>query len=333
MTPTENTSDSNDRLDDDIGRLIRYAGARDSAGAERMAKARGRVLVHWQGVVAGHGHRRRRHRVRRFGLAASVFLAVATITLGWLQFGAPPVLGLITVNRVIGEVRVNGERIEVGDRLIENDILETSLDSRIALALEDGQSVRLDDNSRVRVMTAGRFELASGALYVDSGLDDLASPVRIETEFGVATDIGTQFLVSVKHAGLQIGVREGLVQLQQSGGKLLDVDSGELLQVSSAGLESVSPIRGNDPLWQWVSAISTNFELEGATLEQYLNWYARESGLVLQWENERSRENARRIRLSGSIVGLDLEEGLQSVLRIAPFDYVVHASSLRITVD
>ena len=46
----ENSGDAGDM--DDIGRLIHYAGARDTLSSERIEKSRQGVATHWEQVVA-----------------------------------------------------------------------------------------------------------------------------------------------------------------------------------------------------------------------------------------------------------------------------------------
>ena len=75
------------------------------------------------------------------------------------------------------------------------------------------------------------------------------------------------------------------------------------------------------------------FDIDGATLERYLEWYAHERSLELEWANVASRTRAGATVLTGSIAGASLDEGLEIVQRISAFDYQLTGDTIRIQVE
>ena len=317
---------------DEVAELIRFAGERESVNRERMATARARVSEHWTNVVATRRKTERAKRWRLLALAASVFVATGLGLTLWNGQGAVP-QRLVSVERVSGEVRVDGRAVSVGDVFTADATVQSGPDGRIALALVDGQSLRVDIGTHLVLAANDRVELLKGGVYVDSGPETHEAQLSIDTRFGTATDIGTQFQVRVNDGGLSVGVREGLVELKPTGADVLEVDSGRLFVVGADGDAFGHSVSGNDEVWRWVTTISPEFNIEGATLEDYLSWYAREAGLSLQWETAASRIIARQSLLSGSIADMALEDGLAMVRLIAPFESRVANSTLYVTVD
>lgn len=316
---------------DPIARLIRHAGARQPVPAERFERARTKVAAHWQDVVAEERRRRWRGLTRGFAAAAVLVVAVGTGLLLWQQ-SSPPALPMATVTRVSGEVRADGEPVKAGDRIATGATVETAAGGRLALALDSGHSLRLDHGSRMVVAAADRFEMSQGALYVDSGPQVALGPVHVATRYGVVSDVGTQFQVRLSGDTLEIGVREGLAQLARRDGTVT-VAAGNLRRIGAGGVGAELPLPAGSPWWAWVETVPAEFDIDGATLEQYLSWYARERGLELRWQDAASRENAARVRLSGSIRGLGLDEGLRTVSSIAEFRYTLTGSVLQVQVQ
>ena len=318
---------------DEIAELIRFAGERESVNRERMTNARARVAGHWNNVVEAKRKAEATERWRLVAVAASVVVAAGLSLTLWNGQSDRVPQRLVSVERTSGEVRVDGRAVTAGDVFTADVAIQTGPEGRIALSLTDGQSVRLDTETHIVIAANDRLELLRGGVYVDSGLDARDAQLTIETMFGAATDIGTQFQVRIDGEELSVGVREGLVELRPTGADLLEVDSGKLIVVNADGDAFGRPVRSNDDVWRWVAAIAPEFNIDGATLEDYLNWYAREAGLTLRWETAASRVIAKQSRLSGSIADMPLEEGLTLVRLIAPFESRVADSTLHVTVD
>ena len=316
---------------DDVGKLIRAVGPRASIDAERFEKARARVEAHWETVVA----EQRRSRPPRFrpgiAVAAGIVLAVTAGLFAWRFALYAPSTDALTVNRVIGDVRVDGRAVAVGDTIPVEGLITTANDSRVALQLPGGQSLRIDEDTQLVVNADSRFGLGRGAVYFDSGRNADAAPVFIETPYGVATDVGTQFQVRLLADTVIVGVREGLVELSRQGREALTVDRGHLVELAGDGGADRRRIE-DDSMWEWVNSIAPEIDTNGMTLAGYLDWYAREKGYEIEWADAESQHNATSTRLSVSIRGLTLAEGLAVVQAVAPFDYEVHGATMRVVV-
>ena len=306
---------------DDIGQLIRYAGEREQVSSERMENARSRVGDHWQGIVA-EKHRSRRHMsVQRMAIAASLVVALGIGFILTRPASSPDVLQVAAVDRVLGDVVIDGAPIEAGDTVAPGAIIETGIGGRLAIRLEAGQSLRVDSESRLVARSESIYVLESGLVYFDSNLVESAEPIFIETPFGLATDVGTQYLVHVTSGFLTVGVREGAVQLDTESEAGVLIHDGSLFKVDGNGDTHRGDLSATDPTWDWTASVTPNFDIEGVSLRTYLEWYARQLGLGLEWSDEKSRRHAENTALSGTIKGLTLEDGFDTVRQIAPFDF------------
>ena len=317
---------------DDVGKLIRHVGSRASIDADRFEKASARVAAHWEKVVAEQRKTRPARFNPNFAIAASVVLAVAVGFLAWRYAPDAPSVDSLTVNRVVGEVRVDDRVIAAGDTIPVDGVITTASDSRIALQLADGRSLRIDENTQLVASAESRFGLGRGAVYFDSGRNVDASPVFIDTPYGVATDIGTQFQVRLQANTVVVGVREGLVALSRPGLEALTVDRGQLLQVADDGGADRREIE-DDSMWDWANAIAPEIDTNDMTLANYLDWYAREKGYEIEWADTQSRDKAMVSRLSVSIQGLTLDEGFAVVQSVAPFEYEIDDGKMRVFIE
>ena len=121
--------------------------------------------------------------------------------------------GLVT----IAENRTDGWRMLAPDAAVNSGAaIRTDTQSRAALTLAQGQSLRLDMDTQVLFESESRVRLERGSVYLDSGkrLDaKRAAGVEVVTPFGTLRDVGTQFEVSLINSGLRVRVREGEVAL------------------------------------------------------------------------------------------------------------------------
>lgn len=332
MSEYDATTTEADSHTDDIARLIRFGGAREAVAEDRYEQARERVLAHWKSVVR---ERRRKRRQRRLVplAAAAAMLVVAVAWLG-RETASPPIVGEpVVVNRITGEVLVDGVSARPGDVIPRDAVVESTANGRVAMQLPRGNSLRLDTGSRVVFAGAARLRLDRGAVYVDAGVDPGPSAVEISTPFGVARDIGTQFQVRIHGDRLRVGVREGRIEFARPNGSPVSVTAGQTVEIPADGGPAIPVGASPADSWTWVEAIAPEFDIQDATLDAYLRWYARQTGLVLEWQDGRSAVNASQIRLSGSIGGLSLDEGFDLVGRIAPFEAQRSLRALRVRVE
>lgn len=317
---------------DDVGQLINLAGARESVPEERYKRVRQNVLNHWQTTVAEQVSVKAPIRFRALGLAASLVTAVMAIVLLWDFSIVPDTLLMANVERVLGEVKIAND-IAVKGRRIGADIpIVTSDDSRIALRMSGGQSLRIDTSSHVVIHSPDRISLQSGAIYIDTSSAEKATPIHVSTPLGAAQDIGTQFQVRLSGMVMVVGVRQGLVEVSRVGQQSHSVQKGQFIKLDSSGEIDTYALASDDPEWKWIETVAPEFDIQAKSLESYLAWFAQERGINLDWADEKSKSSARATMLSGSIAGSSLEEGLLLVQQIAPFEYRLSDDSLWVKV-
>ncbi len=318
---------------DDVGRLIHLAGAREAVEKERYGRVRENVHQHWQQVVQEQNRPDRRKHFKIMAIAASLLvMAGAAFILSKVTY-LPPAETLANIERIVGDVKIAGRSVDPGSVIAANEAISTDMNSRIALRLSGGQSLRINSSSRVRVHTPNHLSLDSGAIYIDTAYALNNKPIVVTTPLGTAQDIGTQFQVHITASKMVVGVRRGMVEVITPGQPGLSIDRGHFVELDVSGQGTTKPLRTDDPDWDWIETVAPGFNIEGATLEEYLQWYSNERALDLSWVDPESEKKAQKTVLSGSIGGYSLDEGLKLVQQIAPFKYRVSDDGLWVEVE
>ncbi len=188
---------------------------------------------------------------------------------------------------------------------------------RAAVRLAGGQSLRLDNGSRVRFTTASSVVLERGAVYVDSAG---GANVEVRTTLGVVRDIGTRFevrLLASPGAGvaatLEVRVREGSVELEHGDETHLVVAGEELRKHAGDGVErGASPICG--PHWDWALDTAPAPDVAGRPLTEFLDWASDEACWTVRFVDRATADAAARIILHGDARNLTLTEATSMVL-------------------
>jgi ferric-dicitrate binding protein FerR (iron transport regulator) len=243
-------------------------------------------------------------------------LAAAAAVLLFIGLGLRDgVAGEFRVEVVRGSVRARGaDELKPGDLLGAGDVVRTAPDSRIALRLQDGTSLRLDTQSTARLLSAASIALLEGALYVDTGASPLrASPIEVHTPLGLVTEVGTQFDVRLSAGSLSLRVRDGQVSLSR-GGRLYSAGAGRRLTVDSEGKVAAGDTARHGEEWSWTLGIAPSFDLEGRSLHDFLAWVSSETGWRVEYEEPSIAERAPTLILHGSIEGLRPDQAPAAVL-------------------
>ena len=317
MTHTHDSEESSETRADQIGQLVKLAGRRPVPDAAQMSHARAAARLEWTRVVE-----RRQWRMPFWSLTAAAITVTVLGTVVW--FGLPhpsvPAAGpeIATLETVTGpliitdgsgnsrSVTLAGARVRVGDRI------DTAADTRTALRMPGGVSIRLDRKTSAVVTSESRLILQRGAAYVDAEPGAGGAALHVETSLGVVRHTGTQFEVRLDAAALQVRVREGSVAIEASGEQWTS-QAGELLVLARGRPPERRSIATSGPEWSWVSDVAPPFRLEGATVPAFLHWVTREQGWTLEFDSS-LQARADRIVLHGSIAGLTAEEALAAVL-------------------
>lgn len=309
---------------DQIGRLLRWAGPRPVAPVDRARRVRIAVEADWLQAVSS----RRRRRAALYTTAAAVAAVLALVAVLPERSGqtadiplasgpvgqAAVVQGLVWKLAEPDSLGQDKRRLQADDQIRAGDTLESTQNGRIALQLAAGPSLRLDVDSRIRLLSETTFRLERGAVYLDSGLGgEPSQAVEVLTELGAVTDIGTQFEVRVLPDALRVRVREGMISLA-SGEDQHRTGAGTELSLTAAGALSRRPAPIGGAAWDWILEVAPSFELEGASLDSFLRWVSRETGREIRFSDLAAERAAPSVVLHGSASGLRPDQALEAVL-------------------
>jgi ferric-dicitrate binding protein FerR (iron transport regulator) len=288
--------------EDATARLLRLAGPRPLAPAERASRVRAAVHQQWREVM-------RRRIVRRRAAAGLAALAAAGVAAAFFvprsDVALPPTEILARVERVEGSLPLAGAVLR------EGEWVETTAATRAALRLTDGTSVRLDASSRMRLLSPVAIELAQGGLYIDTKRESAGLEVR--TAVGTARDIGTQFETRLTDGALRVRVRTGVVELRPRGGDAVTARAGTELTLRDNEVARRSVSRDGRE-WDWAAALAPGFDIEGRSVAAFLEHVSREHGWSLRYADAALARDASSIILHGSVAGLAPEDALGAAL-------------------
>jgi ferric-dicitrate binding protein FerR (iron transport regulator) len=293
-------------------RLLRLAGRRPEAPADRAARVRGDVHRHWQAAT-------RRRALRRRALLGTALLASAATATLVVKVLTPRDVGAPTLAETIASVeQVEGDAgLTRGDGVRTGQWLETGARGRAALRLADGTSMRLDTDARARLLSPAILELTRGTVYLDTG--ERSTGLEVRTPFGVARDIGTQFEVRLTASSLRVRVRAGLVELRR-GEQSVSARPGTEVTLGS-GPANTRPVPAFGPEWQWAADLAPVFDIEGRSLAAFLGHLSREQGWTVRYADAQLARDASGIILHGSVRGLEPADAVAVALRTSALSH------------
>ena len=334
-----------DADDETIARLFWLAGRSESVPSEVEARVYDKVLQEWQASTVEPDSARVYRRVRRewsktasrsaarrwfvpVALAASVVLAVIVVTQPAQDLTRPLPVGTI--------VKMTGAADDsqfVGAHVYAGMTLETGGDGGISVALQHAESLRLDAGTKLVINDGDDFALVAGRVYLDTGDFIYRNKgVVIDTQFGVVSDVGTQFSVDVSADFLDVAVREGRVDVQSGSQERVAV-AGERLFIDRSNNAEVGSLQPHDAYWDWVADLAPVYDLENRSLLEFLRWASRETGRELIFENDELRMAAMRTDLHGSVDDITPIEAVRAVMSTTSFRYRIEAHRIVIYRD
>ena len=315
----QGTNDTERQSPDSLAELVRAAGRRPIPPQAHYDQVYSAARAAWRAKL-------RRRRNRWFALAAA---AVLVLTSGFLFFRTPSELGpaatLVVAQGSIEQLlpdsteweawSIDAAGASVGARL------KTGNESRAALRLAGGGSLRLDENTEV-LLNEENIALASGRIYFDSADRTTGSGISIATPLGEIRDIGTQFEVSLSATSLRVRVREGRVALSETAlaDELMGA-AGEELELGANGELSRRPVAPDDPVWAWTQAVARLPAITSRSILAYLRWIARETGKPLEFESDAVELAAELASFGGDPAGFSPLELLSQISATSDFDY------------
>ena len=315
---------------DVLGELIQAAGRRPTPSADQHEQVFAAAHSAWRRTIVA-----RQRRQRTYAAAATLAaLAIGLIAvLQLLPEGPIPAVATTTVVR--GDAAVFSPETGIwqplgapGIQIGPGSRVRTEADGRAAFRLSQDTSVRINTDSELVFHSASELELIAGTIYVDSGPDDGAGSVEVATTHGTIRDIGTQFEVQAVAGSLRVRVREGLVQLYQSGRLSEEGAVGEEFLIDSAGEIQRDRFSSYDPGWGWAEALAGPPNVDGLPVLEFLNWVARETGRQIRFEEPGVQLAAGTAVLHGSAQNLTPMDALDAMLATTDFKYAVLTSGV-----
>jgi len=309
---------------DSVGALISSAGKRQAPPQDAYDEVLAGAHEAWQRKL-------RARRGRRWGYALAATVGALAVGVGVTLLRGPGVSAPIiaTAGLIQGDVRLQGpgqSRWSQLDRasgpILAGTRLRSTPNGRVALALRDGASLRVDASTELLLGGDREIDLMRGIIYLDSGADVPTAPFRVVTPLGSVSDVGTQFEVAASDDLLRVRVREGSVSVRHpmASETHLGRAGDELSLVMDGTLERdyVSPF---DPDWAWVETLADTPQVEGQSLLLFLDWVARETGRPLRFDAPVTETRARTVILHGNADGLTPMQALDVMLSTTDFDY------------
>ncbi|MCP4898516.1 MAG: FecR domain-containing protein [bacterium] len=319
---------SNDRHGADTAlELLRLVGPRRDPPEASAERVRSSVRSHWKARTASR-------RKSRWLAAAAAILAGAMLTSVWVvqrQWAPVEPFVVATVALQHGDVTwaVDDNRLSLGTyaEVFNGTTIETGYDGRAAVHLSDGQSLRVDNSSRVLFEADGRVRLEQGAMYVDSQVDTPDGGIVVATPFGEVLEIGTQFEVRLVADGMRVRVREGLVRTAHAAGTH-EVKAGSEMMLGGDGEVNIYPLLPTHQSWNWILDAAPSFTLDGSSAAALVKWACREIGYGLEWATPELAKDAARITLHGDISDVRPDEVLDLVLPICSLEHQIENGSV-----
>jgi ferric-dicitrate binding protein FerR (iron transport regulator) len=299
--------------DTSIEELLLQVGARDEPSADMMLEVQAAVHAEWQSMLRA---RRSRRQFIAVGIAASAVLAVGVAFFG-VRHMAPTPTQVAQIMRIDGHllVRPQGQtarELAVAQSVSTGETIQTDDRSRAALQFGAAVSLRLDQGTIVKVASADELVLTAGALYIDSQ-EQNPQELTVRTDAGSVRHVGTQYEVRTHADDMVVSVREGRVMIANAAGTSSGV-AGEEIRVTPRGQIVRGSVAAHDPRWQWAARTAPQFDINDHTLAVFLEWVARETGRKVVYASSEAQSAANRLKLRGSIVGLDPDTALNAVL-------------------
>lgn len=277
--------------DETLEELFSHATRRPTPDSAAEAAVREVVRGEWQKVA---GRQRRRQHVARFAIAASVLVAVFSL-FSVFRPGPLELYQVADIQKRFGTISILGEESVLTSahgihEIYAGQTIVTEDDAGLALAWGNGGSVRFDGETRVEFTSDSSIYLHYGKVYFDSTPSELIASINIgdvpaftvETAHGVVNHVGTQFMTAATDDALSVSVREGRVAIDVRYSQAF-AEEGERLTFDGRAEPTRTNLSPYSSEWDWVGQTSPAVELEGKTIEQFLDWASREQGRIVEY--------------------------------------------------
>ena len=303
-------ADNFDNDDQQMEQLFQLIGNRPALPEEYQKNWSSSFRNELQKVIA----KRRQKRTVAAGLcAALVFGLFLSYFFPWQTNQQT---GIAQLSAFTGEMRLNGETVTTHQAAIAiepGSRIETATASFARLTYQQAD-IRIADNTTLFLLE-DKISLTSGEIYIDSQVKNDTAMLVISKGVQIR-DIGTQFLVSTTADGVISRVREGAIAV-----KIADIEHiaaaslfARQIEIPANGPVTISDIPAFGADWEWIMNQSPEFQLEGSTALEFLEWISGESGRPLVFASQLARDSAEKTILHGDISGIHPEMAVDLVL-------------------
>ncbi len=115
--------------------------------------------------------------------------------------------GLIGDIRSVAKDSVRKVRLKVGDKLLNTDTLYTYHNSFVILALNDGNKIVLDENTKLVFSPKNEIEQRGGKLYFE--IAKKTSNLNLKTEFSIISLKGVENIIVTDNSIKSIALKSG----------------------------------------------------------------------------------------------------------------------------
>lgn len=301
------------RGDEAVEHLLEKAAPRPTPPSEDEQIVRDAVYAEWQAVT---GRVKTRQRMTYFAIAATVLLGLA-VTFNALQVVDVQAVQVATISKSHGSIYLLGEQDEhqeISDlsNISAGQVILTGNGAGIGLEWGKGGSLRVDENTRIEFTSAESVYLHSGQIYFDSQPSELTAAItgsgsevavdfEIETDHGTVNHLGTQYMTLADTQKLSVSVREGRVSVDGTYVNKAVARAGQQMTVSGGAQPSVVDINGYGAAWDWIEATAPTVQVDGRTVDEFLNWVGREMGLQVVYDSAAAKDKAQNGILKGNV--------------------------------
>jgi len=327
-------NDTNGR--DDAERALRDGLRAPALSAEAMRRIRAATEQEWRANVQAPVPAPARRRW--LSLAAAASLAAIAGVVGWNVFTANDAVG----GAVFGQLA----RVEAPG-IVESGYLRRDVAMNPGASLEAGQSfdvrgdslitlagggnLRLVRASAIEIVAGNAVKLERGELYVDIPPGSRGSDSFIVmTPAGEFRHLGTQFAVALIDGATRLRVREGSVQWRAAEGDST-VNAGTEVVIDRNRSVTRRPIPTTGREWAWAESMAPDFDIENRPLQEFLTWFARETGRKLEITDDAARVQAASILMHGDVRGLTAMEALSAVMASTTLRFELPEGVIRVS--
>jgi hypothetical protein len=325
------------RGDEAVEELLEHAAPRPTPPSEDEAIIRDAVHAEWRAVT---GRIRYRRRVTQFAIAATVLLGIAVV-FNTLQVTDTPAVQVASISKDHGTIYLLGEQSELQEMTDLEEItagqsMVTGDGAGIGLDWRNGGSLRVDQNTRIEFISAESVYLHYGQIYFDSQRSELLSAItgsgfEITTDHGSVRHLGTQYMAFVDTDKLSVSVREGEVLVD---GIYVDeavAVEGQQLTVAGGARPVIVNIAGYGEAWDWIETTAPPVDADGRSVDEFLTWVGRETGLQIEYESPVAEQMARDGILKGN-VDMDPRDELRFRMSGEDLDYRIEGGTIYVRV-